>query len=207
MKLKGKIINKAIELFHENGISNVSPNQIAAELSISTGALTYHFKTKANLIKEIYEQMDLDSKDFLKMKDRYLSLDDFRRVIQSFRDFMAKHSFFFNDLVFILRNYPEVDELYKRTNLRRLKEGRSLFEHYVQTGRMIPETDGINYDNFVHNVWMVSAFWNSQTRIFNSSEIFNKPIDLVDMTWYMILPYLTEKGKEEYNQINNFLNN
>ena len=30
-------------------------------------------------------------------------------------------------------------------------------------------------------------------------------MDRVEMTWYMILPYLTEKGKEEYEQINEFL--
>lgn len=52
---------------------------------------------------------------------------------------------------------------------------------------------------------MVAAFWNSQSKIFSSDVLFDKKIDLVDMTWYMILPYLTEKGKEEYDQINEFL--
>ena len=61
----------------------------------------------------------------------------------------------------------------------------------------------------IHNVWMVAAFWKPtralQSKIFTSSELFDKPMDMVEMTWYMILPYLTEKGKEEYEQINAFL--
>jgi hypothetical protein len=70
---------------------------------------------------------------------------------------------------------------------------------------MIPESEGIHYEFLTHNVWMVGAFWNLQSKIFSPGVLFEKPMDLVDMTWYMILPYLTKKGKEEYDQINAFL--
>ncbi len=204
MKLKEKILIKAVELFNERGISSTSPNQIATALNISSGNLTYHFKTKAILIKEVYEKMHADSQDFIKLEG-YLTLDDFRKIMRTFRDFMHKHNFFFQDLFFILYNYPEVGRLYEATNLMRLKQGRALFEHYVATGRMLPEKEGINYDYLTHNVWMVGAFWNLQSKIFTPGDLFEKPMDLVDMTWYMILPYLTKKGREEYEQINEFL--
>ena len=89
----------------------------------------------------------------------------------------------------------------------RLNQGRSLFEYYIETGRMIPESEGINYDFLTHNIWMVGAFWNLQSKIFTPGVLFEQPMDLVDMTWYMILPYLTPKGKEEYHQINDFFKN
>lgn len=204
MKLKEKILIKAVELFNERGIASTSPNQIAAALNISSGNLTYHFKTKAILIKEVYEKMHAESEDFIQLSG-YLTLNDFRKIMGSFKAFMQKHNFFFQDLFFILYNYPEVGKLYEASNLTRLKQGKLLFEHYVETGRMIPEEEGINYDYLTHNVWMVGAFWNLQSRIYSPGAIFEKPLDLVDMTWYMILPYLTEKGKEEYEQINAFL--
>jgi AcrR family transcriptional regulator len=206
MKLKEKIIIKAVELFNDRGISSTSPNQIAAALNISPGNLTYHYKTKAILIKEVYEKMHSESQDFIKLEG-YLTLDDFRKIMSSFRDFMQKHIFFFQDLFFILHNYPEVGNLYQESNLMRLKQGRSLFEYYIETGRMIPENEGINYDFLTHNVWMVGAFWNLQSKIFTPGVLFEEPMDLVDMTWYMILPYLTDKGKDEYNQINDLLKN
>ncbi len=204
MKLKEKILIKAVELFNERGISSTSPNQIAAALDISTGNLTYHFKTKAILIKEVYEKMYEDSRDFIKLEG-YLTLEDFRRIFIAFRGFMREHSFFFQDLFFILNHYPEVGKLYEESNLMRLERGRLLFEHYIETGRMIPEKEGINYDFLAHNVWMVAAFWNLQSKIFTPGVLFDKPMGLVDMTWYMILPYLTKKGKEEYDQINDYL--
>ena len=204
MKLKEKILNKAVELFNEKGISSTSPNQIAAALGISTGNLTYHYKTKAILVKEVYERMHAESQDFIKVKG-YLTLDDFRKSMGKFRDFMVTNSFFFQDLFFILQHYPEVGELYEESNLLRMKQGRQMFDFYIETGRMIPEAEGINYDYLAHNVWMVGAFWRLQDKIFTPGILFEKPIDLVDMTWYMLLPYLTEKGKEEYEEINAFL--
>jgi AcrR family transcriptional regulator len=206
MKLKDKILIKAVELFNERGLSSTSPNQIAAELKISVGNLTYHFKTKAILVKEVYEKMRTDSYDFIKLKG-YLTLDDFRMTMSKFRDFKEEYSFFFHDIVFIVRNYPEVGKQIEEANLERFKQSRSLFEHYIKTDRMIPEREGINYDFLTHNIWTVAAFWNIQSKIITPNIIFQKPMDMVDMTWYMILPYLTQKGKEEYDQINEFFKN
>ncbi|MEO1434425.1 MAG: TetR/AcrR family transcriptional regulator [Bacteroidota bacterium] len=204
MKLKEKILNKAIELFNDRGISSTSPNQIAAALSISSGNLTYHFKTKAILVKEVYRIMDADSKDIIEFSG-YVSLEHFRKIIGMFKAFMGKYPFFFQDLFFILNNYPEVGKLYEESNLKRLKQGRTLFQHYIDTGRMLPETTETNYDFLTHNVWMVGAFWNLQSKIFSPGTVFNQPMDQVEMTWYMIYPYLTEKGKEEHQQINLYL--
>ncbi len=206
MKLKERILKKALELFSERGISSTSPNQIAAALNISVGNLTYHYKTKAVLVKEVYEQMHADSQDFLKL-DGYLTLDDYRKSMKKFRDFMDRHHFFFHDLVHILRHYPEVGKLYEQSNLMRFRQGRQLFEYYIETGRMIPEKEGINYDYLTYNVWMVGSFWNIQSKIIAPEIIFDQPTDILDMTWYMILPYLTPKGKEEYDQINELLKN
>lgn len=204
MKLKEKIILKAVELFNERGVANVSPNQIAAALTISTGNLTYHYKTKATLIRAIYERMHDDSRDYLNF-DGYLTLDDFRKSMSKFQQFQGKYSFFLEDMVFITRKYPEVAALYEASNLMRFRQGRQLFDYYLATGRVMPETNGINYDYLVHNIWMVGAFWTAQEKILASPYSPDKSVDMVEMTWYMLLPYLTKKGKEEYAQINEYL--
>lgn len=204
MKLKEKIVIKAVDLFNERGIASTSPNQIAAALDISTGNLTYHYKTKATLIKKAYEKMHEESLDFINLEG-YRTLNDFREIMKRFRDFMDRYRFFFQDLFFILQNYPEVGKLYEESNLIRLRLGRELFDYYIETGRCIPESQGINYDFLIHNVWMVGAFWNLQSKVYTPGALFDPGMDLVEMTWYMLLPYLTEKGKEEYAQINVFL--
>jgi len=201
MKLKEKILIKAVELFNEQGISSTSPNQIAAALGISPGNLTYHYPTKATLVKAVYERMHDESKDIIQLTG-YQTLEDFRQIMRGFRDFMGRYSFFFQDVFFILQKYPEVGRLYQESNYLRLRQGRALFAAYVETGRMIPERHGINYDHLVHNVWMVGAFWHLQSKVFAPGTLFDPAMDMVEMTWYMLLPYLTEQGREEYERVN-----
>lgn len=205
MKLKEKILLKAVELFNENGIANVSPNLIAKSLKISSGNLTYHYKTKGALVQTIYERMHNEALDYLDLQG-YLTLDDFRKSMRLFQQFQQKYSFFLHDMVFITRNYPGVANMFEASNLKRLEQGRKLFDYYIATGRVIPETDGINYDFFILNIWMVGAFWTTQETILSAANTIAKPANMVDMTWHMLLPYLTEKGREEYFQINEFFN-
>ncbi len=47
---KQRISEKAFQLFKEHGYDNVSVRQIASELDITTGALYYHFKNKADIL-------------------------------------------------------------------------------------------------------------------------------------------------------------
>lgn len=206
MKLKEKILIKAVELFNERGVSSTSPNQIAAELNISVGNLTYHYNTKAILLKEVYVYMSNNSLEFIKLNG-YMTLDDFRQIMIRFRDFKMKYSFFFDDIPFIVRNYPEVGKLFEEITAKHFKNARLLFDHYIETHRFIPEENGINYDLLTHNIWSITAFWNIQSMVIAPNVILEKQMDLVDMAWYMILPYLTQKGKEEYDQINDFLSN
>lgn len=204
MKLKEKILITAVELFNANGISSTSPNQIANALNISAGNLTYHYKTKSTLVKAVYEKMYGDTIDFLELKI-YMTLADFRQIMIKFRDFKKKYRFFFEDIAFIIRNYPEVGQSISEINLKRFEQSRLLFHHFIETGRMIPEQEGIHYDKLLHNIWTVATFWDIQSLILAPAVISNKPIDMVDMSWYMILPFLTKKGKEEYNQINDLI--
>lgn len=205
MKLKEKIFLKAVELFNERGIANVSPNQIAAALEISSGNLTYHYKTKAILVRTIYERMNEDSEYFIPT-DGHHTLADFREISTRFQQFQKKYSFFFHDIVYIIRNYPEVGKLYEASSLDRLQKGRQLIDYYIATGRLMPETDGINYNYLIHTVWMLGVFWSTQGKILSQTQFLEASADMVELCWHTILPYLTEKGREEYFQINEFLN-
>jgi AcrR family transcriptional regulator len=57
MKTKDKILTKALELFNEKGVLNVSLRHIASALFISQGNLNYHYKHREDLVSALYEQM------------------------------------------------------------------------------------------------------------------------------------------------------
>jgi AcrR family transcriptional regulator len=54
---KNRIISSAVSLFNERGFVNVTMRDLAQELGISLGNLTYHFKRKDDLIEAIHQQL------------------------------------------------------------------------------------------------------------------------------------------------------
>ena len=55
--MKEKIINTAIQVFNAHGLSAVPMKQIAEELGISPGNLSYHFKSKEILLHAIRDRI------------------------------------------------------------------------------------------------------------------------------------------------------
>ena len=51
-----KIMNKAVMLFNKNGYASVTLFEIAGELKMTRGNLTYHFKDKDILLKAISDE-------------------------------------------------------------------------------------------------------------------------------------------------------
>ena len=52
-----KILEAALDLFNEYGLSKVSQRLIAEKLAISPGNLTYHFKLKEDIEEALYFEL------------------------------------------------------------------------------------------------------------------------------------------------------
>ena len=77
-----KICAVAIELFNKNGYENVSLRNIAREASMAFGTLTYHFKTKEELLDRILTDLYYEM-DSLLISDRD-DADPLNRVLDLF---------------------------------------------------------------------------------------------------------------------------
>lgn len=207
MPLSRKDIQKvAIVLFNERGISSVTMKQIADYMRISPGNLTYHYKTKASIMSDIYHSMDAETLDFMSFEG-YITLHHFEQMMLKFYDFDLRYRFFFNDVVFITRQFPEVAELYEASNLRRFSKGRKLIDYYVESGRMVQEDNLMDYDKLIYTIWMVSAFWQAQAQVIKDERYTVNKVDPIDMVWPLMFPYLTERGKAEYYEMKKFASN
>lgn len=203
MRIKSKL--KAIELFNANGVANVSMKQIADSLSISAGNLSYHYKNKAVLLASIFEAMYTETLDYILPNNTYITLFHFEDMMLKFSDLQQRYSFFFNDLVHIIKSYPKIAGKYETSNLIRFKEARKLIDYYIESKRLKPESDIIDYNKTIHAIWMTSTFWQAQKIAIDSPEYIINKCQSIEMIWSFLLPNLTSKGMEEYNQLRQFV--
>lgn len=203
--MKEKIKFKAIELFNVHGMSDISMKQIAESLNISAGNLQYHYKNKEALVTVIYDTMISETLHYILPKNTYITLFHYQDMMLSFDALQKRYSFFFKDLVYIIKKYPSVGKRQQATNLMRFKDARKLVDYYIETGRMVSENDVVDYNKMIHLIWMTSTFWQSQSQIINSREYKINKCSVMDMLWNILFPYLTPKGMEEYHQVKKFV--
>ena len=203
--MKVTIKGTAIQLFNKAGMSNVSMKQLADHMGISAGNLKYHYNTKSDLLEALYEDMYTVTLDYILPKNTYLTLFHLEEMMGKFDALQQEYAFFFNDLVNIIKTHPTIAKRYESGNLERFKEARKLIDYYVESGRLKAANDVVDYDQVIYAIWMLSTFWQSQKIAINNPNYKVNQTSSISLLWQLIIPHLTEKGIEEYQQMRQFV--
>jgi AcrR family transcriptional regulator len=195
-----RILNEAIILFNENGVSSVTTNHIADKLGISPGNLYYHFKNKEAIIRAIFSRMAEEMNavwiptDNKKPRD---SLDAIRFVLEKSYLLMWEYRFFQRDINTLLRKDPELAKLYQKIRKQRWAEIDSFFRSLVDTGILKQSLDSKTLSNLSKIGWMITDYWlaflDAEGRSINRKSA-QQGVDLI-MT--LIKPYLSDKTKSQ----------
>ncbi|TKD66020.1 TetR/AcrR family transcriptional regulator [Flavobacterium sp. ASW18X] len=203
--MKANIKAAAIQLFNKEGMSNVSMKQLADNMGISAGNLKYHYNTKSDLLEALYEDMYTVTLDYILPKNTYLTLFHLEDMMGKFDALQQEYAFFFNDLVNIIKTHPTIAKRYEAGNIERFKAARKLLDYYIETGRMKATHGLVDFDQVIYAIWMLSTFWQSQKIAINNPNYKVNQTSSISLLWQLIIPHLTEKGIEEYQQMRQFV--
>ncbi len=187
MKTKDKILIAGKKLFNLNGFGATTLYQIAQEIGISRGNLTYYFKNKEVFLEEIVQEMWAKYK--AKMSEtQYPSWENTNNATKAFHELQEAYSFIFFDKQ--VMEYPPVKKQIERIYADDLKRQMSIISFSIQIGNMREEIIPGTYYNLCRSLWMLSFFW-------LMSDIYQdirKETSWDKIAWSLILPHFTEKG-------------
>ena len=134
IQTKNNILQKAIELFNENGTASVSMNALAESLKISAGNLQYHYRSKEEVIcailEEVFKQFDVIYQPI----EGTFTLDTLRQMMRLNFNLVWKYRFFYRELGALLRNDKILANRFRAIQQQRIEEQEILIKRLASSG-------------------------------------------------------------------------
>lgn len=193
-----KIVESSILLFNKKGLANVRLQDIAEYNNISPGNLTYHFKTKKDLMDYIIYYMIRKLVEIEATQRESLKQMSLYNILRNNLVFLFNYRFFFRDILEIINLVPNAKSVFKDVNKLNEKFSIEYINISIKNGYMKKEAFDGQYKTFAKNNWsIVSSSLTTWEVLDDSKNKYRKIFDVIMGHFY---PYLTKKGVDRYNK-------
>lgn len=198
MKTKDRILSKALDLFNEKGVKNVTLRQIALTLRMSQGNLNYHFKTKAEIVSQLYfELVEKMDREMDKVTESQPTLHFLRESAFVSMNVLYGYRFITRDLYHVLGSNEALKSHYLQLQQKRKQQYVLMFQNLKKEGLMREEELEGEFDRLYERMNILGDNWINAADFFRQ-ESESKVSDYHALLFEVIYPYLTKKGKEQY---------
>lgn len=119
MKTRERILHVSLALFNDFGEPNVTTLQIADEMDISPGNLYYHFKSKSDIVIELFSWYESEINELLEVPEGTIAVDDQWLFLHLIFETIARYRFLYQDLVNVLSRYSSLRPRFRRILARK----------------------------------------------------------------------------------------
>ncbi|HEX7271224.1 MAG TPA: TetR/AcrR family transcriptional regulator [Casimicrobiaceae bacterium] len=164
-RTRERILETALALFNRFGEPNITTADIADEMGISPGNLYYHFRSKDEIIAELFAAFERRLDDALTVPDRRpVSVEDLWLLLHLLFEAMLDHRFVFRDLDEILSRNRTLASRFALLMRRGTRSVIELCRGLVAAGAMRATEREI--EALAENIALVATYWISyqQTR-------------------------------------------
>jgi AcrR family transcriptional regulator len=201
---KSKILEKAIALFNRFGYVNIRLQHIADEAELSVGNLAYHFKTKDDILESIYLKIEIEQKELLaelRLVPLFINID--AHLSNTFQ-IQQRYSFFYSDTFEIIRAFPQIKRNYREYTRWFITQLENMLLFNMSRGAFADEKVKGLYKNLANQYWMSTELWLYQNRIRGIEDLNVE--NFKTAIWSLLIPYFTEIGMKEYQQMDGYEN-
>lgn len=203
MNTRGKILDKALELFNERGIEYVGLRELAGILNMRVGNITYYFPTKDDLVYELSLELSKKNAETI-VAGSNLSITGFLHMLLQAIKNQLQFKCLLLSFVHLVQQNEFIATSYKKTQQVRNATIRANIDSLVAGGYLHAGSED-QKQFLVSTVSLISRFWISEAAIsfrqYHREELITHYLALVTQ---LLLPYCTPKGKKD---IQSFLHN
>ncbi len=188
---KQHILNTALTLFNKQGTGAVSTNHIAEAAKISPGNLYYHYRSKQDIIRALFEQLFAQTDERLNLPaDRLPTMDDMAGLVRVNFDIMTEYRFIYRELLALLRQDAALHQRHLEARARGYEGFREIITALSAVGILVV-MDAAAVTRLADLCWLISEFWLSSLEV-SGQELTVETIERgIDLMTQVLHPYLT----------------
>jgi len=197
VKTRDRILDASLSLFNSVGEPNVTTLLISDELDISPGNLYYHFKSKGDIVGELFDSYEHEMADLLAVpEDADVSLDQHSFFLHLLFETVARYRFLYQDLVNVLSRYDQLQTRFRRILKKKTDGFQTLCESFRRQNLMTIGDDELHA--LCQQLTLTACYWSSFDTLSHLDD--RNSVDLgrgVYQMMYLMLPYFGEDEQEQ----------
>lgn len=202
MGTKDRILEKALQLFNEKGISSVSSKHISDELGISYGNLCYHFPRKDDIILQLYFNMQKRVDDqFKNIEKEVMNFEFMLTRLKVLFEEIYRYKFIYLGITKVVRHFDHIKKHAQEQMQLRRDILNNVGDFLVTQGYMKPFKAQKHKDMLVNALLMITNSWVSDAETFYTGKEEDKVDYYMQLYFNLIHPFLTERGREGFHKV------
>ena len=196
MKTKDRIIATALILFNEEGEPNVTTNHIADEMDISPGNLYYHYRSKDDIIWQIFLNYEKKIKSLLEQKDvNYSSMEDMWQYLHMVFEVIGEYRFLYRNLIQLMNRIEFLKRHFRHILALKSQTALNIMTSLAQDGLL--NADNQTIASLADQIALTATFWlNYSIAIYDDNYDEEKKLSHgIFHVIRMVAPFLTENDK------------
>lgn len=186
---KESILDKAQDLYNQQGYSLVSTRVLCKALEISPGNLTYHFKKQEHLIYALYERLVSQMDEVHNSMNQFSGLNDVMNFTERLFEVISENRYFFADFNIIMRSNKDIASHYKNLVQQRKQQFLIISHLLIEQGILRSEELPEEYSKLHTRLHLFTDNYFNGEILFNTEKETLKT-DFLQQVKYMIYPYL-----------------
>jgi AcrR family transcriptional regulator len=196
---KELILTTALDLFNEFGEPNVTTNNIADEAEISPGNLYYHFRSKDDIVIELFKRFLGRFRPLIEIpEDILLHAEDVWFQLHLSFELKGEYRFLYRNLADLTARIPDLEKAMRALLMRERDAAWNSLTGLEQAGAI--ELEPLQKELLTDNLLLALTYWIPFAEQLDPGSLENSSAQIAAMSrvLQMITPYLREPERSQF---------